>query len=88
MVVDLVMGALAAMIGIALLVRSASLADHMREGDERWRDHPWISAFEPSDGPLATDTGRWWALRAWVLGSGAGFLAVGSGLLGRALLGL
>ena len=82
------MGAGSALIGLLLLVRSAALADLMKEGDDQWRGHPVFSRFEPSTGPLATDTGRWWALRAWVLASAVGFVMVGGGLLGRASLAL
>ena len=82
------MGAMGLVLALLLLVSNEHLADLMKEGDDRWRGHPVFSRFEPSDGPLATDQGRWWALRAWVLVSGAGFAIVGAGLAGRALLGL
>ena len=88
MAIDLVMGAASALIGLALLVNSTQLAALMKEGDDRYRGHPWLRAFEPSDGPLATDAGRVTAFRAWIIASGAGFLAVGAALAARGALGL
>ena len=86
MIVDLAMGLAAVLIGTALLLRCRSIVGLMKEGDDRWRGHPVFSRFEPSDGPLATDEGRVWALRAWLVFWSAGFVFVGTGLLGRALL--
>ena len=88
MTVDLVMGALGALIGISLVVRSSQLAGYLKEGDDRYREHPWIQVFEPSGGPLATDDGRVTAFRTYFVVAGAGFLAISAALLGRALLGL
>jgi len=87
-VVDLVMGASSGFIGALLIACSVPLADLMKEGDDRWRGHPVFSRFEPTTGPLATDEGRWWALRAWLLLSAVGFVVVGGGLLVRAALAL
>jgi hypothetical protein len=87
-IVDAAMGATSFVLALLLLVSSARLADLMKEGDDRWRGHPVFSRFEPHAGPLATDEGRWWALRAWVLVSGAGFAIVGAGLVLRAALSL
>jgi hypothetical protein len=88
MTIDLVMGALGALIGTALILRSALLAGYMKEGDDRYREHPWIQLFEPSGGPLATDDGRVAAFRTYFIVAGAGFLAVSAALLARATLGL
>jgi len=84
-VVDLVMGAVAVGLGLALIGFSAPLADLMKEGDERYRGHPWVEAFEPDQPWLETDSGRWWILRSWLLLSAAGFVAIGALLLLRAL---
>jgi hypothetical protein len=84
MAIDLVMGVLGAMIGVGLLLGNANLALLLKEGDERYRDHPWLQAFEPSDGPLATDAGRVTAFRAWFVVCGAGFVVVGVALMVRA----
>jgi hypothetical protein len=87
MVIDLVMGMSALLIGVALTGFSAPLADLMKEGDERYReDHPWVQAYEPQAGWLATDSGRWWILRSWLLFFAAGFVVVGGALLVRAVL--
>ena len=88
MTIDLVMAALGALIGTALVLRSAQFAAYMKEADDRYREHPWIQVFEPTGGPLATDGGRITAFRAYFLLSGAGFLLVGAALAGRALVGL
>ena len=88
MAIDLAMGAASALIGLALLVNNAQLAALMKEGDDRYREHPWLRAFEPTDGPLATDAGRFVAFRAWIITSSAGFLAVGAALALRGALGL
>jgi hypothetical protein len=87
-IVDGAMGATSLVLAALLLVSSARLADLMKEGDDRWRGHPVFSRFEPHTGPLTTDEGRWWALRAWVLASAAGFAIVGAGLVLRAGLAL
>ena len=81
MIIDLVMGAAALMIGLWLGVCSGPLADHLQEGDERYReDHPWVESFEPQVGFLATADGRWWILRSWLLVSAVGFAGVGLAL--------
>jgi hypothetical protein len=86
MTVDLLMGVAALLLGLALAGFSAPLADLMREGDERLREqHPWVQAYEPQAGPLATAVGRWWILRSWLLISSAGFVSVGAALVLRAL---
>jgi hypothetical protein len=58
----------------------------MREGDDGWRERGWTQAYEPDVGFLESDRGRWWIFRGWLFLSAAGFLAVGVGLDGRALL--
>jgi hypothetical protein len=87
MIVDLVMGLTAVTLGLLLTAYSSRLADLLQEGDDRWREeHPWVQAFEPQVGPLATDRGRWWILRSWLLVSSFGFCVVGFALVGRAAL--
>ena len=86
MVIDLVMGITAILIGTALYTESATLASYMKEGDEHYRGHPWLRAFEPTQGPLATDEGRVKAFRIWIGGSGAAFVAVGAALILRGLI--
>jgi hypothetical protein len=87
MLLDLVMGVTALMIGLWLAVCSAPLADHLQEGDQRYREnHPWVESFEPQAGWLATADGRWWILRGWLLASAFGFVGVGGALLLRALV--
>ncbi len=86
MVTDLVMGIAAVLIGSALFTENPTLASYMKEGDDRYRGHPWLRLFEPTRGPLATESGRILAFRIWIGGSGAGFLAVGAGLIFRGLL--
>jgi hypothetical protein len=81
---DLLMGMIAVAIGAVLLGTSGRLALLMKEGDDGYREHPVFSRFEPSSGPLATDEGRLFAFRAWVVVWAAGFVAVGAGLLIRA----
>ncbi len=84
MIVDLLMGSTALVIGIALSGFSAPLAHLMQEGDERYReDHPWVQAYEPQVGFLATDSGRWWLLRGWLLFFAVGFAIVGALLVAR-----
>ena len=85
MVIDLVMGASAVLLGLVLAGFSAPLALLMREGDERWRDErPWTAAYEPQVGFLASDRGRFWILRGWLLACAAGFAGIGIALLLRA----
>jgi hypothetical protein len=87
MVVDLVMGIVAVAIGGWLGLWSAPLADHLREGDERYREqHPWVESFEPQVGWLATADGRWWILRGWLLASALAFAGIGAALVLRALV--
>jgi hypothetical protein len=87
MIIDVAMGAASLLIGIWLSVCSAPLADFMQEGDERYRQkHPWVEAFEPQAGFLATADGRWWILRSWLLVSAFGFAGIGAALIARALL--
>ena len=87
MILDLVMGAAGLLIGLWLMVCSAPLADHLQEGDERYRDnHPWVEAFEPQGGWLATADGRWWILRGWLLATALGFVGVGGALAVRGVL--
>ena len=88
MTIDLVMAALGVLMGTALVVRSAQLALHLKEGDDHYREHPWIQAFEPTQGRLATDDGRVAAFRAYFVVAGAGFILLSAMLAGRALLGL
>ena len=83
MVIDLVMGVVAVLLGTALYSGNATLAAHMTDGDDRYRGHPWLRAFEPTDGPLATEDGRIKAFRGWILVSAAGFVAVGAALAAR-----
>ena len=86
MLIDLVMGIAGLLLGAALVSFSAPLAHLMREGDERWLEHsPWTRAFEPQSAWLATDSGRWWILRGWLLGAAVGFVVVGAALLLRAV---
>ena len=84
--IDLLMGLTAVLIGTSLLARSSSVAELMKEGDDRWRAHPVFSKFEPSSGPLQTDEGRYTVLRGWLLFWSTGFVLVGAGLLTRALV--
>lgn len=86
MVIDLVMGFVAVLMGTALFTQNATLALHMKDGDDRYREHPWLQAFEPTRGPLATDAGRIMAFRIWIGGSGALSIAVGAALILRATL--
>ena len=87
MVIDIVMGATSALIGLWLAVCSGPLADHLQEGDERVRErHPWAESFEPQAGFLATADGRWWILRGWLLACSAAFAGIGAALVLRTLL--
>ena len=89
MIVDLVMGFAAVAIGLWLGVCSVPLADHLQEGDERYREnHPWVESFEPQVGFLATSDGRWWILRGWLLASALGFAGIGTALAVRGLIAL
>ncbi len=81
------MGLTSIAIAVLLTAFSHRLADLMQEGDQRYRDeHPWVQAFEPQAGYLATDDGRWWILRGWLLSASLGFATIGVLLAGRAFL--
>jgi len=85
---DLLMGLIALLLGALLARYSGPLADHLKEGDERYRERfPWVRGFEPQAGLLATDRGRWWLLRGWMLVTAGGYAAVGVLLALRALAG-
>ena len=85
MTIDLLMGFASLLIGFTLSGFSAPLAHLMKEGDERYREeHPWVQAYEPQVGWLATDTGRWWILRSWLLLAAMGFAVIGALLVARA----
>jgi hypothetical protein len=78
MLIDLVMGLTALAFAALLAGYSAPLADGLLEGDDRLRErHPWVQAYEPQVGWLASETGRWWILRSWMLGASLAFLVVG-----------
>ena len=84
--VDLIMGLAAIFIGTSLAGFSAPLADLMQEGDEHYREqHPWVESYEPQVRWLATDSGRWWILRGWLLFFATGFAVVGGALLARVI---
>jgi hypothetical protein len=85
-IVDIVMGYTAVVLGALLVLFSAPLATLMREGDDGWRERGWTEAYEPDVGFLESDRGRWWIFRAWLLLSAVGFIAVGGGLLVRSFL--
>ena len=85
-VADLVIGNAAVVLGALLLIFSAPLATLMREGDDEWRERGWTQAFEPDAAVLESDRGRWWVFRCWLLLSATGFVVIGAGLVGRALL--
>jgi hypothetical protein len=86
-VIDVVMGASAVLIGLWLAVCSGPLADFMQEGDDRIRErHPWVAGFEPQAGFFATADGRWWILRGWLLSAAVGFEGIGLALVLRSLL--
>lgn len=85
MELDLVLGLLAIVIGTTLTAFSAPLARGLREGDDRWRErHPWTACYEPQAVATAGDHVRYRILRAWLLCSAGGFVAVGAGLVLRA----
>ena len=86
MAIDVVMGLSALLIGAGLLLHNHALATFLREADERYRQHPWVQVFEPAEGWLASDHGRTTVFRGWYVTSGAAFVAVALGLLGRAAL--
>jgi hypothetical protein len=86
MLIDLLMGLSALGIATLMSVFSPRLADLMREGDDRWREQPWTGSFEPDVPFLASDRGRWWIFRAWLLITSAGFLVVGVALVVRAAI--
>ena len=85
-VLDLVLGNAAVLIGAMLVAFSGRLATLMREGDDGWRERGWTQAYEPDTALLESDQGRWWVFRCWLLLSATGFVVVGAGLVGRALL--
>jgi hypothetical protein len=85
-VLDIVMGYASIMLGALLIVFSAPLATLMREGDDGWRERGWTQAYEPNAAFLESDRGRWWIFRGWLLLSATGFIVIGAGLAGRALL--
>ena len=80
------MGYAAIALGALLFVFSSPLATLMREGDDGWREREWTQAYEPDVGFLESDRGRWWIFRCWLWLSATGFLVIGAGLVGRALL--
>ncbi len=86
MLLDLVLGPSALVLGALLAIFSAPLATLMREGDDGWRERGWTQAYEPDVAFLETERGRWLIFRGWLLLSAAGFLAVGVGLMARSLL--
>ncbi len=86
MVLDLIIGNASLLLGVLLMAFSSPLATLMREGDDGWRESGWTQAYEPDVGFLESDRGRWWIFRCWLLVSAGGFVAVGAGLLARALL--
>jgi hypothetical protein len=86
MVLDIVMGYAAVALGALLVIFNAQLATLMREGDDGWRERGWTQAYEPDTAFLESDRGRWWIFRGWLLLSATGFLVIGVGLLGRALV--
>ncbi|HEV2813652.1 MAG TPA: hypothetical protein VGW10_10400 [Solirubrobacteraceae bacterium] len=85
-VLDLVLGNSALLIGGMLVAFSGRLATLMREGDDGWRERGWTQAYEPDAAFLESDRGRWWVFRCWLLLSATGFVVIGAGLVGRALL--
>ena len=87
MTIDLVMATLGALIGMALILGSSRLAAYTKEGDDHYREHPWVQSFEPSTGRLATDEGRVAAFRTYYVIAGVGFLGMAAALSARALLG-
>ena len=83
---DLLMGLAAILLGALLAAYSGPLAHHLKEGDERYRERfRWVQGVEPRQGLLATDRGRWWLLRGWMLVTALGYAAVGVLLALRAL---
>jgi hypothetical protein len=86
MLLDLVLGPSALVLGALLAIFSSPLATLMREGDDGWRERGWTQVYEPDVGFLETERGRWMIFRGWLLLSAAGFLAVGAGLMARALV--
>ncbi len=87
MLLDLIIGTSSLLIAVLMGAFSPRLADLMREGDDGWRQRqPWTESYEPDVGFLATDRGRWWIFRGWLLLASAGFLIVGGGLILRATL--
>ena len=86
MVLDLVMGYAAILLGGLLVGFSGPLATLMREGDDGWRERGWTQAYEPDVGFLESERGRWLIFRGWLLVSAAGFVMIGAGLVLRALV--
>ena len=85
MLLDLVLGNAALLLGALLAIFSAPLATLMREGDDGWRERGWTQVYEPDVGFLETDRGRWLIFRSWLLLSAVGFVAIGVGLVVRSL---
>ena len=81
---DIVMGYSAIVLGALLVLFNGPLATLMREGDDGWRERGWTEAYEPAF--LESDRGRFLIFRGWLLLSATGFLVVGLGLVGRALV--
>jgi hypothetical protein len=86
MLLDLLLGPAALLIGGLLTAYSAPLATLMREGDDGWRERAWTQTYEPQAGFLESDHGRWWVFRCWLLISALGFVVIGAGLVLRAVL--
>lgn len=86
--IDLLMGTAAIVLGAALAAYSRPLADHLQDGDDRYRERfPWVQAFEPQAGRLATAAGRWVLLRGAVLAAALAYAGVGIALASRVVLG-
>ena len=82
--IDVVYALAAVLIGGFLAGFSGPLAHLMLEGDDRYREqYPWVQAYEPQSGFLATTTGRWWILRSYLILSAVGFEVIGLALLVR-----
>lgn len=86
MALDLLIGTASLVLAGLLAAYSAPLATLMREGDDGWRERGWTQAYEPDVGLLASERGRWWIFRGWLLLSATGFLAIGAGLVLRVVL--
>jgi hypothetical protein len=82
---DVLLGLAALALAGGLGAAHPVLADHLAEGDERWRErHAWAHAFEPSHW---TAQDRLVVIRAWLALCATAFLIVGLGLVGRGLIG-